>query len=55
MVDFKTRTVMVMLKATFHLKAIGDDEPGEKAYAAEYVYTTGMNEIGGIVVKMGEF
>lgn len=54
-VDVNNRTVAMRLRATFDFKAIGDDEPAEKGYTAEYVYITEMDESGTKVVKMEEF
>lgn len=43
------------LKATYAFKAIGDDEPAEKGYTAEYVYLIEIDESGKKIVKFDEF
>ena len=54
-VDVTLRTVVLRLQATFDFKAIGEDEPAEKGYTAEYVYITQMDESGTKIEKMHEF
>lgn len=54
-VDVKARTVAMRLKATYAFKAIGDDEPAEKGYTAEYVYLIEIDESGKKIVKFDEF
>lgn len=42
-VDSRTRTVVVRLRATFDFKAFGD-EPEEKGYMADYMWLTELDE-----------
>lgn len=43
------------LRATYDFRAIGDDEPAEKGYTAEYVYLHKMDESGRNIVRLDEF
>ena len=43
------------LRAPYDFQAIGDDEPAEKGYTAEYVYLHQMDESGKKIIRLDEF